>query len=499
MDSRQSIIIPETERVDPPAKPKLKRDEDRFRYPTAEMMTIVCSLGLLVSFLLLTWFNVGLAADDADATTAALGEGVTGLQLLLNGDLPASYHAFMHTLPGNIQVLVLVPLVALAALVMAVMSLRQPENRDVYKLGILGAGFLGMVYYFWNFQNAGYACQTSLLVYTRGYWLSFVLMGGLIVQAAVERPNQPYNVNLHLLRHRLRPENLTRHLTPGRILLYGFLTFAALVAMIPFLWMISTSLMTNTEAQAARRMLPAAPQYCNYVTAWKEANFSRYFMNSVVISFTTIGGMLVTCILAGYAFGRIKFFGSNLAFTLVLATLMIPESVTMIPNFLIVNAQVFPLLNPLDVPPFIGFQGTWMDSLQGLTVPFMASAFSIFLLRQFFAQIPDELWEAARIDGAGHLRFLVQICLPIARPAILTVTLLTFIGAWNSFLWPIIITREDTWRPIVLGLYTFTQEAGTEIHLLMAASFITIIPMLVLYFLTQKSFTEGIATTGLKG
>jgi ABC-type glycerol-3-phosphate transport system permease component len=171
----------------------------------------------------------------------------------------------------------------------------------------------------------------------------------------------------------------------------------------------------------------------------------------------------------------------------------------MIPNFLIVTANIFPLPNPTEAPPFITFQGTWMDSLQGLTVPFMASAFSIFLLRQFFAQIPDELWEAARIDGAGHVRFLVQICLPIARPAILTVTLLTFIGAWNSFLWPIIITREETWRPIVLGLYTFTQEAGTEINLLMAASFITIIPMLVLYFLTQKSFTEGIATTGLKG
>jgi ABC-type glycerol-3-phosphate transport system permease component len=499
MDNRQSVIVPGTTLPDGTTSRKTKHDEERFRYPTAEMMTIICSAGVLLSFLLLTWFNVGLAADDAEATGAALGEGVTGLELLLNGNLPASYHAFMHTLPGNIQILLVIPLAALAALVMAVLSIRQPENRDFYKIGILGTGLLGMVYFFWNFQNAGYACKTSLLVYTRGYWWAFVLMGGLIVQAAVERPHKPYNVSLNLLRDKLRPANLTRDLTPGRLLLYGFLTFSALVAMIPFLWMISTSLMSNTEAQAARRMVPAVPQYCNYVTAWKEANFSRYFMNSVIISFTTIGGMLVTCILAGYAFGRIKFVGSNLAFTLVLATLMIPESVTMIPNFLIVNAQVFPLPNPMEVPPFIGFQGTWMDSLQGLTVPFMASAFSIFLLRQFFAQIPDELWEAARIDGAGHLRFLVQICLPIARPAILTVTLLTFIGAWNSFLWPIIITREDTWRPIVLGLYTFTQEAGTEIHLLMAASFITIIPMLVLYFLTQKSFTEGIATTGLKG
>jgi len=205
--------------------------------------------------------------------------------------------------------------------------------------------------------------------------------------------------------------------------------------------------------------------------------------------------------------------------------------VTMIPNFLMVNAQIVPLPNPATYEviqhegesgftiqneytenpvaiqntdtvwrfPFIAFAGTWMDSLQGLTIPFLASAFSIFLLRQFFSQIPEELWEAARLDGAGHFRFLIQICLPIARPALLTITLLTFIGSWNAFLWPIIITRTEEWRPIVLGLYTFRQEGGNQINLMMAASFITILPMMILYFITQKTFTEGLATSGLKG
>ncbi|MCA9915894.1 MAG: carbohydrate ABC transporter permease [Anaerolineae bacterium] len=283
------------------------------------------------------------------------------------------------------------------------------------------------------------------------------------------------------------------------IVLYIVLILFAIVALVPFGWMISTSLMTNGEAQAAKRLLPLEPQWSNYEEAWNEANFGKYFINSSIIASVSIAGTLVICVLAGYAFARINFIGRNVMFALVLSTLMIPESVIMIPNFLIITANIFPLPNLTQVPPFIVFEGTWLDSLQGLTVPFLASAFSIFLLRQFFAQIPNELWEAAKLDGAGHLRFLLQVCLPIARPAVMTVALLTFIGSWNAFLWLLIITRTDSWRPAVLGLYNFQSEAGNQTHLMMAASFITIIPILILYFITQKSFTEGLATSGLKG
>lgn len=281
-------------------------------------------------------------------------------------------------------------------------------------------------------------------------------------------------------------------------LLYILLTLAAVVALIPFAWMISNSLMTLGET-INRELLPATPQWGNYMEAWDRGRFGRYFMNSVIITVVTIIGMVITSVLAGYAFARINFWGRNIIFTLLLVTLMIPESVVLVPNFLIVRGVVLPLPNTLPEFPWIMFGGSWLNKLPALTAPFMANAFSIFLIRQFFAQIPMDLWDAARIDGAGHLRFLLQVCIPISKPVVLIVTLLTFISSWNAFLWPLVVTTRDTWRPLMVGLWNFVSEGGQETHLLMAASVITILPMLILYFMTQKSFTEGIATTGLKG
>lgn len=274
---------------------------------------------------------------------------------------------------------------------------------------------------------------------------------------------------------------------PERLVMYLVLILGAVLAILPFYWMVSTSLMTLGET-IQRRWLPEIPQFVNYQVAWSEARFSRYFFNSVIVTVTTIVGLVTTSVLAGYAFARIRFFGRDFIFGILLSTMMIPESVTMIPNFLMIRGSILPLPG-----------GSWLNSLQALTVPFMANAFSIFLLRQFFAKIPDELWDAARIDGAGHLRFLWTIVLPISRAPIATVTLFAFIGSWNAFLWPLLVTTKETWRPLMVGLWTFVSEAGPETHLLMAGAVITLIPVLVLYFLTQKQFTEGIATTGLKG
>lgn len=274
---------------------------------------------------------------------------------------------------------------------------------------------------------------------------------------------------------------------PGRLVLYALLIVGALIAIIPFFSMVSTSLMTLGET-INKQWLPKDPQFGNYVEAWTEANFAKYFMNSIIVTFVTIAGLLFTSILAGYAFARIKFFGKNVIFALLLATMMIPESITMIPNFVMIRGDIIPLPG-----------GNWLNSLQALTVPFMANAFSIFLLRQFFVQIPDELWDAARMDGAGHIRFLIQIVLPMSKAPIMTVLIFAFIGAWNAFLWPLLVTTTDAWRPLMVGLWTFVSEAGPETQLLMAGAVITVIPILILYFLTQKQFTEGIATTGLKG
>ncbi len=276
-------------------------------------------------------------------------------------------------------------------------------------------------------------------------------------------------------------------LRPMRIVLYLILIIGAFIAILPFFWMTSSSLMTLGET-INRRWMPVVPQFSNYAEAWREAKFARYFMNSVIITAITCAGLLITSTLSGYAFARIKFAGRDIIFAALLATLMIPESVTVIPNFLIIRGNVIPLPG-----------GSWLNKLPALTVPFMANAFSIFLLRQFFSKVPDELWDAARIDGAGHMRFLTQIVLPISKAPLMTVLIFAFIGAWNAFMWPLLVTTRETWRPLMVGLWNFVSEAGPETNLLMAGAVITIIPILILYFFTQKQFTEGIATTGLKG
>ena len=211
--------------------------------------------------------------------------------------------------------------------------------------------------------------------------------------------------------------------------------------------------------------------------------------NSVRLTATTIVGLVVVCTLSAYAFARMEFPGRDLIFTLLLSTMMIPETVTMIPNFLTVTGN-----NPL--LPFI----RWYDNWPALTVPFMASFFNIFLLRQFFAQIPNELWDAAQIDGTGHFRFLLQIVLPLSRAVLTTVVIFTFISSWNALLWPMIATRAGSqWWPVAVGLQNFVTEAGPETHLWMAGASISMMPVLIAYFVAQRQFIEGIATTGLKG
>ncbi len=273
----------------------------------------------------------------------------------------------------------------------------------------------------------------------------------------------------------------------GRVLMYVVLIGGAVVFIFPFFWMISNSLMTLGET-ITRQLVPKVPQWVNYKEAWEQANFSKYFLNSVLITLGTLAGLLFTSILAGYAFARIEFKGKNLLFGIFLATMMIPESVTLIPNYMLIRGSIIPLPG-----------GTWINTYWALTIPFMANAFSIFLLKQFFAQIPNELWDAARIDGCDHTRFLIQVVLPISKAPVMTVLLFGFTSSWNAFQWPLLVTTRDTWRPLMVGLYGFITEAGPNTHWLMAGAVITIIPILLVYFLAQKQFTQGIATTGLKG
>ncbi len=287
---------------------------------------------------------------------------------------------------------------------------------------------------------------------------------------------------------------------------YLVLIIGAIFAVIPFLWMVSTSLMTLGET-INKQLIPASPNWANYSEAWNDANFSKYFLNSVLITVSVLVGLLINCVLAAYAFAKIEFPGRNFIFAVLLATMMIPEAVTIIPQIKLIRGEIFPLpylpetwtFVPMWLREYFPSSSNWMNTLQVLTIPFMANAFSIFLLRQFFIRIPDDIWDAARIDGAGHLRYLWQIVVPMSKPVIMTVTLFAFIGSWNAFMWPLLVTTTAKWRPLMVGLWTFVTEAGPETQLLMAGAMITIIPVLIVFFITQKEFTEGIATSGLKG
>ncbi len=270
------------------------------------------------------------------------------------------------------------------------------------------------------------------------------------------------------------------------VLTYVILGVGAVLALGPFVWMVSTSLMSLGEAISGK-WIPSTLHWENYVVAWKEAQFAEYFFNTVVITLITLAGELTFSVLAAYAFARMRFPGRDLIFTILLSTMMIPAMVLMIPNFLTVTwlGRVGPI--------------KWVNNWPALTIPFMGSVFSIFLLRQFFAQIPNDLFDAAQIDGAGHLQFLWHVVLPLSKAPILVITVLSFIGTWNALAWPLLVTNSPEWRPIAVGLYQFVDEAGSEMNLQMAGAVIAVLPILILYFLTQRQFTESITRSGLKG
>jgi len=267
---------------------------------------------------------------------------------------------------------------------------------------------------------------------------------------------------------------------------YVVLLVGAAISFGPFIWMLLASFKSLGDALGSG-FIPTEWHPENYIQAWNEAQFAHYLLNSVVITGITLAGELVFSVMAAYAFARMEFPGRNVIFGLLLSSMMIPAMVTMIPNLLTVTwlGRVGPI--------------AWIDNWPALTVPFMGSVFSIFLLRQFFTQIPDELFDAARMDGAGHIRTLLQIVLPLSTAPMMVIIVLSFISSWNALAWPLLVTNSPDWLPISVGLYNFVADEGSKLHLIMAGSVITILPILVLYFLTQRQFTESIARSGIRG
>lgn len=264
---------------------------------------------------------------------------------------------------------------------------------------------------------------------------------------------------------------------------YIILGVTAVVVMMPYIWMISTSLKDKGEIFSyPPTWIPQAWRFQNYVDAWNAAPFGRYFFNSVVVAVAVTVGQLITCSLAAFAFARMNFKGKNFMFALFLTTTMISTQVTLVPSYLVLKNL------------------HWLDTYQGLIVPFLASAFGVFMLRQQFMTLPRDLEDAAKLDGCGRLRFLWEIVLPLSKPMLASQALFAFMGNWNSYLWPLIVTTSKNMRTLQIGLrYFVSQEGGTQWGLFMAATFFVSLPVVIFYFVIQKSFVEGIAATGLKG
>ncbi len=252
--------------------------------------------------------------------------------------------------------------------------------------------------------------------------------------------------------------------------------------LLPFVWMISTSLKLPSEVAAIPPVwLPSELNWSNYVTAWQAAPFGRYLLNSVVVVVLCTVGELVTAVLASYAFARLRFWGRETLFTLLLATLMVPEELLLIPNYMTL-AQL-----------------GWIDRYEALVVPWLASVYAIFLLRQYMLGVPQQLYYAARIDGSTDRVFLWRVMVPLVRPALVTLALFKAIGSWNAFLWPLIMTNSEEMRTMPVGLTAFTTEMNTDYELMMAAATFIVLPMMVLYALLQRHIVEGISRGGLKG
>jgi multiple sugar transport system permease protein len=258
---------------------------------------------------------------------------------------------------------------------------------------------------------------------------------------------------------------------------FGLIAVAA-----PFLWMVLGSFKTQGELlRVPPTWWPNQPTSQNYGDLFSKANFPRYFLNSTLVALAVTAGNLIFCSMIGYALAKLRFKGRNALFVLVMATLMIPGMVTFVPLFVLVtNAGL-------------------ANSYPGLILPFLVSPFGVFLMRQFFLGLPDDLIDAGRVDGTTELGIFARIMLPLTRPALATLGILTFLGSWNNFLWPLVIAQtEDKYTlPVALALYSTGQNAQNY-GLLMAGAVVVVVPVLVMFLAFQRHVTKGIAITGLK-
>ena len=268
-----------------------------------------------------------------------------------------------------------------------------------------------------------------------------------------------------------------------KLFIHLVLIAAFFVTVLPVLWAVSTAVKPLQEVYVyPPAILPGKLMLENFAKAWTGAPFPRYALNSVLVTAAILAGQMINASLAAYAFARLSFRGRDLLFTLFLGTMMIPTQVLAVPSFLI-----FKTFN-------------WLNTYMALTVPFLSNAFGIFLVRQSFLSVPKDLIDAAKVDGAGHLRIVWDVLIPVSRPAFLSFALLTFTWRWNDYFWPLIMTNSTAMRTLPVGLvFLRTSEGSIEWNVVMAASLFVMAPIIVLFVFLQRYFVEGVMSSGVKG
>jgi len=267
--------------------------------------------------------------------------------------------------------------------------------------------------------------------------------------------------------------------TVARLFLYAILLVGGLAMIFPFVWMVVSSLKTAQEITSLA-LIPEHPTLDNYRRVFGATQFVRWFINSLIIAGITTASVAFFDSLAGYTLAKFRFPGQQLVFIMILSTLMVPTEMLVIPWYLMsINLH-------------------WSNSYWGIMFPGVMSAFGVFLMRQFFENVPNELLDAARIDGVSEFGLFWRIALPLVRPALAALCIFTFLGNWNAFLWPLIVTRTPEMRTLPVGIAFFSSEAGSAYELIMTAAALATIPVLVIFAIFQRQIIKGVALTGLK-
>ena len=260
------------------------------------------------------------------------------------------------------------------------------------------------------------------------------------------------------------------------------LIVGAFVMAFPFVWMLATSLKTLPEATAIPpTMFPETPQIQNYAEALKVAPFGLYLRNSIIVAGVGTLLTMVLTVLAAYAFTIYVFRGKTIMFFLCLVTMMVPSELIIIQNFITIS------------------QLHWVNTFQGIIVPTLASGFYIYMMREYFMQVPSVLYKAAKVDGCSDQRYLLHIMLPLNKNAIATIGILAFISQWNSFVWPLMVAKDDAHRVMSIGLLHFRDAVSSRVELQMAGATIVLLPMLIFYLVFRKQIIEGVSRGGIKG